>query len=98
MLKRLLFFVFTFSILLLSCKTKETIEVSVNKPKNYDDISTVKVENYINRIYIDLLGRGATEIVGDGDRKGISAVGVGVRFRAMVMVRVHVTCCFAPNK
>lgn len=57
MLKRLLFFVFTFSILLLSCKTKETIEVSVNKPKNYDDISTVKVENYINRIYIDLLGR-----------------------------------------
>jgi hypothetical protein len=57
MLKKLSLFVFTFSILLLSCKTKETIELSVNKPKNYDDISTVKVENYINRIYIDLLGR-----------------------------------------
>ncbi len=28
-----------------------------NVPKNYDDVSTVKVENYINRIYIDLLGR-----------------------------------------
>jgi hypothetical protein len=57
MLKKLPLFVFTFSILLLSCKTKETIEVSINKPKNYDDIPTVKVENYINRLYIDLLGR-----------------------------------------
>ncbi len=41
-----------------ACSKKEDkIEVSVNKPKNYDDVSTVKVENYINRIYIDLLGR-----------------------------------------
>ena len=31
--------------------------VSTNKPKNYDDVATVKVENYINRLYIDLLGR-----------------------------------------
>jgi hypothetical protein len=46
----LCFFVFT------SCSKKEVV-YSGNVPKNYDDVSTVKVENYINRIYIDLLGR-----------------------------------------
>jgi hypothetical protein len=40
----------------VSCKDKEVL-IPNNTPKNYDDVPTVKVENYINRIYIDLLGR-----------------------------------------
>ncbi len=44
-------------ILFTSCKKEDVIEVIVNKPIDYENISTVKVENYINRIYIDLLGR-----------------------------------------
>ena len=52
-------FLIIISLILFSACTKqdEKIQVSVNTPKNYEDISTVKVENYINRIYIDLLGR-----------------------------------------
>ncbi len=45
------------STFLIACKKKETTIVPNNQPKNYDNISTVKVENYINRLYIDLLGR-----------------------------------------
>lgn len=47
-------FLCLFSI--FACKKKQE-DYPNNVPKNYDDVSTVKVENYINRIYIDLLGR-----------------------------------------
>lgn len=41
-----------------SCtKKEETINLVTNTPRDYDDVPTVKVENYLNRIYIDLLGR-----------------------------------------
>lgn len=54
---RLLYYVF-FLFLFSACKKEtETVIVTVNTPKDYDDISTVKVENYLNRLYIDLLGR-----------------------------------------
>ncbi len=43
-------------LLIFSCKKKEEVYTG-NVPRNYDDIPTVKVENYINRLYIDLLGR-----------------------------------------
>lgn len=43
-------------LLIVSCKKKEE-NYPNNTPKNYDDVPTVKVENYINRLYIDLLGR-----------------------------------------
>jgi hypothetical protein len=43
--------------MVVSCSKKDATVVPNNKPKSYDDVSTVKVENYINRIYIDLLGR-----------------------------------------
>ncbi len=41
-----------------SCeKLKQTNEVEVNQVPYYDEISTVIVENYLNRMYIDLIGR-----------------------------------------
>jgi hypothetical protein len=47
---------FLICLLIFSCKKDNTVYTN-NAPKNYDDVPTVKVENYINRIYIDLLGR-----------------------------------------
>lgn len=41
---------------LASCK-KDEQQINGNSPADYSDVSTVKVENYINRLYIDLLGR-----------------------------------------
>lgn len=43
-------------LLIFSCRKKEEVYTG-NVPRNYDDVPTVKVENYINRLYIDLLGR-----------------------------------------
>ncbi len=43
-------------LFLVSCK-KETEIVPDNQPPDYDGIATVITENYVNRLFIDLLGR-----------------------------------------
>lgn len=48
------------SLLLVQCKKTEQIVVDNNTPPNYKLIPTIKVENYVNRTFIDLLGREAT--------------------------------------
>ncbi len=49
---------FSFIVLLsfLSCK-KETVLIDDNNPPIVNNIPIVKIENYVNRIFIDLLGR-----------------------------------------
>lgn len=56
MRKSLPFVLFLCILSIVSCKKQEVV-VNDNVPKSYDNVSTVKVENYINRLYIDLLGR-----------------------------------------
>jgi len=56
-MKKVLLLPIVFSILcVVSCSKKDQY-IPGNVPKSYKDIPTVKVENYINRVYIDLLGR-----------------------------------------
>jgi len=44
-------------ILLVSSCEKETVIISNNNAPLYDKIPTVLIENYVNRVYIDLIGR-----------------------------------------
>jgi len=43
-----------------SCSKKESIIVDNNNAPNYNGISTIRIQNYINRLFIDLLGREPT--------------------------------------
>jgi len=46
--------------ILLSCKKKETTKVELidgNTAPHYDKVPRVKVENYVNRLFIDIIGR-----------------------------------------
>lgn len=50
------------SLFFASCtKTYDTL-VDGNRPPNYGSIPTLKVDNYVNRLFIDFLGREATEL------------------------------------
>ena len=46
---------------LLSCNKSEDILISGNTPPDYRSVPTIKVENYVNRYFIDLLGREPTD-------------------------------------
>jgi hypothetical protein len=53
---------FSFVFLLISSCTKtEDILISGNQPPDYRSVPTIKVENYVNRYFIDLLGREPTD-------------------------------------
>lgn len=45
-----------------ACRKTENVFVPNNTTPNYKSIPTVMVENYVNRLYIDLLGREATDV------------------------------------
>ncbi len=45
------------AVLLFSSSCKKELVVENNQVPYYDEISTLLIENYVNRIYIDLIGR-----------------------------------------
>lgn len=51
-----------FTISILGCTKTETIQVKNNQPPNYKGVSTLRIENYVQRMFIDLLGREATDL------------------------------------
>lgn len=56
MSKQILFLFLLISLFISSCK-KEANVIGNNTPPNYAYVPTVTIENYINRLYLDLLGR-----------------------------------------
>lgn len=56
MSKQLLSLLLLVSLFVSSCK-KEANVIGNNTPPNYAYVPTVTIENYINRLYLDLLGR-----------------------------------------
>ena len=45
-----------------SCEKNEDVLIPGNKQPDYNGVPTIKVENYVNRLFIDLLGREATDL------------------------------------
>jgi hypothetical protein len=43
--------------MILSCTTEELVVVDGNTPYSTFNISDIKIENYVNRLYIDIIGR-----------------------------------------
>jgi len=54
---RLLFGLGLLAILFSACQGGETVIVPDNNSPSYDGVPTIILENYVNRVYIDLLGR-----------------------------------------
>lgn len=50
---------------MVSCQKSDNVIIGENQAPSYSGISTLKVENYIQRLFIDLLGREPTEMERD---------------------------------
>ncbi|MDP2175006.1 MAG: hypothetical protein Q8K70_03750 [Bacteroidota bacterium] len=93
-LKGLGFSFFVLVLLFVSCKKKEQEVVLNNQAKNYDNVSTVKVENYINRIYIDLLGREPLDAEAIRDLAILRGGGLSYEARQQIIYRLMTDSSF----
>jgi hypothetical protein len=59
---KILAFCTSFTLLFASCTKSYDTLVDGNRPPNYGSIPTLKIDNYVNRLFIDFLGREATEV------------------------------------
>lgn len=57
----LLFIVLLCAFVLGSCKEREELVQKNNEPLDVHRVSTIKIKNYVNRTYIDILGRNPTD-------------------------------------
>lgn len=85
----ILFGLFAFS----SCK-KDEKTIPGNVPKQYEDVPTVKVENYLNRIYIDLLGREPLDVEVIRDMKILRDGGLQFDVRKQIIRRLMTDTTF----
>lgn len=80
---RLRFMVVPFLVLiLLGCRKEETTVFTNNEIPPYDQIPTILVENYVNRLYIDLIGREPTDAEMDRDRNALRAGNLSLAARS----------------
>lgn len=75
---------FLLSVILFSCKP-EVIVFPDNDVPDYSGISTLAVENYVNRAYIDCIGREPTDIEMDTTSAGLEAAGLAMGARKQLI-------------
>ena len=46
----------------VGCTSTENVQIKDNQPPNYSGVSTLRIENYVQRMFIDLIGREATDL------------------------------------
>ena len=81
----ILFFVI---LLFFSCKKDPPI-ISDIDPPNYSEIPTILLENYGNRIYIDLLGREPFDSEMENDVQYLRDNDVGIEYRDSLLIKLQ---------
>ncbi len=81
---------FFFRILLISAlfgckKEKEIVTFTDNTIPLYNEVSTLLVENYVNRLYIDLIGREPTDVEMSADVTALEAADLSASARTAVV-------------
>lgn len=74
---------------LISCRKTEQVVINNNVPPDYHSIPTIMVENYVNRLYIDLLGREATNLERDSTVQLLKDSGLSMSIREKIIHRLQ---------
>lgn len=81
--KHLAIAIIVFSCCFAACK-KEPVTYENNQVPPYSEISTIKVNNYVNRLYIDLIGREPTDEEMDRDVSYLESHNLTIEARAEI--------------
>jgi len=79
---------FSLVILFTDCKKKEQVVIPDNEAPYNGDVSKVKVENFVNRLFIDLLGREPLDAEMDGEVAAIKSAGYSRASREALITKL----------
>lgn len=75
--------------MLVSCREPQEIIIPDNNPTPYDGVSTLKIENYLNRLYIDLQGREPLDTEVARDVAALRADSLSLAARAVLVSQLQ---------
>ncbi len=87
-MRRTLLLISLFTFILVSCKKDAEIIPDNNAPY-YDGIPNVKVENYVNRLFIDLIGREALDVEMAAEVANLRASHLSVEAREQLITKLQ---------
>jgi hypothetical protein len=89
-----IFVVFILLFSLFSCK-KDTVElIPDNKAPYFGKIPSVKVKNYVNRLYIDLIGREPTDVESENATSSLMASNTDIAGRIVLVEKLMTDTTF----
>ena len=92
-MKNLLFGVLVLSLFATSCDKDPEI-IGDNDAPHYDEISTLLVRNYVNRVYIDLIGREPLDVEMEADVEFLKANDLAHSARDSIIIKLQTDTSF----
>jgi hypothetical protein len=92
-----IFLVFLGSALLTACKKDPPVVMKSNNAPYYDKIPTVIVENYVNRIFIDLIGREPLDVEMDAEVTKLKGALLSIPARESLILKLQTDTAYLPG-
>ena len=91
------FYIICVFIGLISCSDKENI-IPDNEPKSTFNISDIKIESYVNRLFIDIIGREPLNVELIDEVDSLKAHDLEREYREDLILRLMTDTFFSPNE
>jgi hypothetical protein len=76
-------------LLFSACKKEPNIKIDDNDPPSPGTVSTIKIQHYVTKLYIDLLGRTPTEIERDREVAQLKEAALSVAARELLIRKLQ---------
>lgn len=94
----LVFFTALGLFMVLSCSTTELVVVDGNTPYSTFNISDIKIENYVNRLYIDIIGREPLDVELAAEVERLKAGDLKRETRDSIIYRLMTDTTYSENE
>ena len=89
-----IFFIFLFTVFISACKKDKEIVVPNNTAPYYDGVPKVVLQNYINRLFIDLVGREALDAEMEAEENYLRSNDLSITSRAFLINKLQTDTAF----
>src|SRR5574343_430186 len=72
----------------IGCKKEENVTFTNNTIPDYDEVPSIIIENYVNRVFIDLIGREPTYLEMTAEASALKSANMSVASRTALVNKI----------